>query len=143
MASEEEELKQLELAKTRKTSSNLRNIRPRGSRLIGSYSRFQPSVSPHGYYKRFLRMGHIFKQRRSRRPGVDYIPGLYAAESTMKPQDFIKESITKSLQRKAVRHVNEYLRSPEGDKLKSKVNDIIKGKISEKKKVQNKPSLGE
>ena len=143
MASEEEELKKLELAKTRKISSNIRNIRPRGPKLIGSYSRFQPSVSPYGYYKRFLRMGHIFKQRRPRKPGVDYIPGLYATESMMKPQDFIKESITKSLQRKAVRHVNEYLRSPEGDKLKSKVNDIIKGKISEKKKIQNKPSLGE
>jgi hypothetical protein len=119
------------------TSSNLAKLKSSLSTNIRSYSKFLPTVFSQGYYKKFLRLGHVFKQKRQRSPYVDYMPGLYP-ESKMTPNNTIKESITKSLQRKAVRHVTEYLRSPDGDKLKAKVNDIIQGKISEKKKVQNK-----
>jgi len=122
--------------------SNITEPRAITSKLRQSVSKFLPSVFPYGYYKKFLRIGHIFKQKRPRGRGVEYVPGLYS-EAKMNPKETIKESIGTFLKRKAIRHVNEYMRSSDGVELRTKVNDIIKGKISEKKKVQIKYSSPE
>lgn len=138
MDSEDRERKAAEesriAAKTGKIRSNITPIKITGSKAVRSLNKFMPSVNPYGYYKKFLRLGHIFKSPKPKTP-LEYMPGLYQYESKINSKDTIKESISETLKRKASRHVNEYMKSEDGAKLKNKVNSIIQGKLREKKKV--------
>lgn len=107
-----------------------REIEPRQFRSITS---FRPSINPYGYWKRWLQLQGPYKRPHPRNPMNPGMPGISTMENTS-VENLIKESISEQLRKHATRHVNKYMKTPDGEKLKSMVSGIIRNKISERQK---------
>lgn len=96
-------------------------------------------INPSGSYKQYAQ---IFGARKRKSPGRNalskfysgYIPGLQRVteekeESRMK----INESINNLIRNGVSRHVNKYMKSPDGKQLRQEVTQLIRMKLGKKK----------
>jgi hypothetical protein len=108
------------------------NIKPR---KIRSRNKFRTSLL--GYYRNKLGgLGRVFKEERPFDP-LETVPGLHSLPDSVQHDvsNLIKESIGEKLKKHASREVSKYMKTPEGFSLKTKVSEIIKGKMRGPKKV--------
>lgn len=109
-----------------------KEIKPRAIR-----SRNQFKSTLFGYWrKKFGPLGRVGKEERPFNT-IDFTPGLHQLPDSVQynTSKLIKESILNRLRKHASREVSTYMKTPDGQTLKSKVSELIRGKMRGPKKV--------
>jgi hypothetical protein len=102
---------------------------------IRSLKTFRPTIFSKGYYGSFARVRGPYKDERNPSPYAPFIPGMQIQDSTeLNISNQIKESAIETIRKKARHEVNKYMKTPDGVELKSSVRDLIRNKISDRKK---------
>jgi hypothetical protein len=99
---------------------------------VGSINNAASAIMDDSYYKKIGRF--IGGQKRKTKfnplhykPGYEIVVSSYENDVTK----MIKESVVSKLMKK---QINKYMSTPDGRALQTAVNDIIKGKMSDRKK---------
>jgi cytochrome c556 len=98
-------------------------------RKIRSRNKFRSSMF--GYYRdKFGALGRIDKEEKPFDP-LNYTPGLHTLPDSVQHDisDLIKESMSEKIRKHASREVSKYMKTPDGATLKSKVRELIKGRM--------------
>jgi len=105
-------------------------------RKIPSVSSFQQTINPYGYWGKYIQVRgpgkrkFVDKESAFSKFVTGYTPGL-----ALENKKIIQESISDIIKKKASSHVNKYLKSDDGSKLKKEVASLIRMKLSEQKKL--------
>ena len=103
-----------------------REIKPK---RIRSKNSFRATINPHGYYKRFINVQGPYKRVTA---GSITCNTAITDSTETSVSNLIKESILKKI---ANKHVNRYMKTPDGKELKAAVSELIQKKKNERPKI--------